>query len=449
MARRRGLFNTGSNLIQMYIQDQLLRGRQAEQEQAITARQQGMDRYNFAQTLLPKIADGTYPLEGLSPQTRGDIGQFYDPEKMAPSLNQRLAKILGQPKLPQDVPSNELLGGLLGEQEGLPQDLTSLVDAERNRVARFEPTTNVEYYTEKGDKVSQHFPDSMLDELGAMKQERTPQQEGQRTLGIAQSGELSPGMMIAKSQFENGMNQATMGSEAAKAGRVAGAESSARYGAEFAPNVVDSRVDQARRMAEATAQGTAAGNPASSSGVLSEGERKATAALPTLIRAHGMAIDMENKGMSLSPTSIVAAGPSLIGKVARNFVESPVQQYAQTGIEYINLASNIFSGTTVREDEYPRFLSNMFVMDNDPPELVKQKQQSRAGFVQAQQVAAGRGAAAGGQALGMQIINGVINPAIATSLQFSDPEFEEAFMETIAPVFNIIREDGKLMLERR
>jgi hypothetical protein len=84
---------------------------------------------------------------------------------------------------------------------------------------------------------------------------------------------------------------------------------------------------------------------------------------------------------------------------------------------------------TVREDEFPRFLSAYFASDSDPEPLVTQKQTRRKSLISTMSIATGKGKVEAGRALGREIAAGRISPNILGQLSFP-PDFIKGIMET-------------------
>lgn len=465
MARRRALgagFGTASKMIQSFLNDSLERGRQSQLQQMITERQQGTDRINFAQNLLPKFLEGGLKPDALSPEMQQLTSQFYDPMKVAPSLQERLGKIATEAtkgntfgSIPSDpeVVAQLAAAGIPTEQNQLPDVVAQALGGARARTSQLEPLKDLSFVDQKGIRQSQQVPQSQAPAYGALPQERTPEQEGQRDLGTALSGKLSPAYGVAEARVKNTIEALTRPEQVKTAGAVAGAEAGARYGAEFNPNIVNARVDQAGRVAGAqkSAELDATQAKQGVGGTLQVDERRAMTYLNQLTAAHADVLELENqKGVGLTPQALTAAQPGVVGSAIRSFISPKDQLYVQRAKNFTNIEGLIKSGVTVREDEYANYLTNNFKVVGETPEVTKKKQQTREAIIASAVAASGRGAHEGGVMMADAVIKGLIPPEVITSFQISNPQFESGLLETLAPYFDITQDvNGKMHMVRK
>lgn len=234
MARRRGVggFNTASSLIQMYIQDQMARERATLENQLQGGRQREDDVRNFILQSAPRVASGELKPDALPPELVAQMKAYYDPAKLAPSIEQRVGGIV-TPFLAKnaytDIPDEQGIvealrgAGVTDYEHPAVINALNAVKARKESLKPFIPATAVSQY----DPITAASKTTYVpqNELGGMSVQTspTPAQKGANTLTESLSGELSPQMTQAKIGATNAINRGTMGSEAAKAGALSNA----------------------------------------------------------------------------------------------------------------------------------------------------------------------------------------------------------------------------------
>ena len=256
MASRRsaGGFNTGSQLVQMYIQDQLSRQRQRQASELQAANQREDDIRQFILNSAGKVSSGEYNPSSFGPEVSERMGSYYDPTKLAPGLDKRvggaITPFLAKSKY-EDIPDEQGLMQVLasagvgeGEYEAPPViNALNAVKARKESLKPFIPSTAVSQYDPtSGAQRTQYVPQN---ELGGMDVQTTPtpQQAGQNDATKALAGELSPAVTQGKIAQTNALNAGTMKTEAQKAGAVSNAQAMGQN----ANNVNDQKFDLFQR----------------------------------------------------------------------------------------------------------------------------------------------------------------------------------------------------------
>lgn len=220
-----------------------MRERQREQEAAITERQTSINDLNFVQGLLPDIQSGKFNPAALAPSRRTALESYVDPTQLYPSVERRAGQVaseyLGKSKF-EEIPDEQGIlqafqAAGIGEQEMEHPAIVNALNAIKARqesLRGFIPATKVESYDPTTAASRAKFVPN--NQLGGMSVQTgpTPQQAGQNQLTQALSGELSPEMTSAKAEQTNTLNRQTMGSEAAKAGAISGAQANAQLPAQ-------------------------------------------------------------------------------------------------------------------------------------------------------------------------------------------------------------------------
>lgn len=252
MASRRsaGGMNTGSQLVQMYIQDQMARQRTRQQYELQGRNQLEDDLRQFILNSAGKVSSGEYNPSAFGPEVQSRIGNYYNTSQLAPSLDKRvggaIAPVLGKSKY-EDIPDEQGIMQLLaqaGVGEGQYEDpivtnALNAVKARKESLKPFIPATAVSQYDPtSGANRTKYVPQN---ELGGMNVQTgpTPTQSGQNKTAEALAGELSPAMTQGKITQTNAINAGTQASEARKAGAVSNAQA---MGAN-ANNVNDQKFD--------------------------------------------------------------------------------------------------------------------------------------------------------------------------------------------------------------
>jgi len=198
---------------------------------------------DMAKTALPLLLDNKLDPSAFSPEQSAAISGFYDPSKIIPPLERRVGNVatqfLGKSKF-EEIPDEQGIlqafqAAGIGEQEMEHPAIVNALNAIKARqesLRGFIPATKVESYDPTTAASRAKFVPN--NQLGGMSVQTgpTPQQAGQNQLTQALSGELSPEMTSAKAKQTNTLNQQTMGSEAAKAGAISGAQANAQLPAQ-------------------------------------------------------------------------------------------------------------------------------------------------------------------------------------------------------------------------
>lgn len=293
----------------------------------------------------------------------------------------------------------------LATRQGISDRLTTQRDATN--------VTDLNFMDKSGIQQHMVVPTSQAASYGALPQERTGAQEGQRVLDTAKSGTLSPGYVVADAEAKNQLNRLTLPADTTRAGRLAGATESAQQNAYMAPNLVNARVDEANAKVRGAAQ----------YGAPTDTELSKAQFIAPMIAADGKAREIEKDGVGFRTGLLQTAQSPMLSNMdsMMGHFTNDERQYAQAAIDYSNNFAQLKSGVTVREDEFPRYLYNLFAVDTDTPEVRKQKAATRAAFNASVQISLGKGKYEGGLAIGRAIRQGTITPA-ALGVMSLDPE---------------------------
>lgn len=293
----------------------------------------------------------------------------------------------------------------LATRQGISDRLTAQRDATN--------VTGLDFMDKSGIKQHMVVPTSQASTYGSLPQERTAVQEGQRVVDTAKSGTLSPGYVVADAEAKNQLNRLTLPTDATRAGRIAGATESAQQNAYMAPNLVQGRVDEANTKVRGAAE----------YGAPTDTELTKAQFIAPMIAADGKAREFEKNGAGFRTGLLQTAQSPMLSNLddMMGHFTNDERQYAQAAIDYSNNFAQLKSGVTVREDEFPRYLFNLFAVDTDTPEVRKQKAATRAAFNASVQISLGKGKYEGGLAIGRAIRQGTITPA-ALGVMSLDPE---------------------------
>lgn len=187
-----------------------------------------------------------------------------------------------------------------------------------------------------------------------------------------------------------------------------GQVTTAHNDADLTPTNMARRATQAGMIA--SAQEEAKNGPAGPGQHLTTQEATNVALMPGLLQSHVDALRLEKAGATTSVLSRFGAESPTKQTIASAIQKAPFmgdnqnqQLYTQQAKAFTNVLSKILSGTTVREDEYPRYFSTFFASSGESPELVAMKQKTRETFIAAATASAGRGRAEIGRVIGQQI----------------------------------------------
>lgn len=216
-------------------------------------------------------------------------------------------------------------------------------------------------------------------------------QAGTAKLATAQAGELNPLYAVAEARHKNEMERLTRSEQV----RTAQAVAEARKRGDLA--FVAQEEDRERRLAAARSQGTT-----------TEAERRAAGQLSPLIQAEMHALEAENSKVRLPPDVELLVSSPLYKSTLGSRLSPGQQQYLQAATDWTNAIAYIRSGTTVRADEFPRYLMTYFSVGDESATLVKQKQDSRNTLQAALSIGAGRSGEEAGRAVAQGIMEGRI-----------------------------------------
>lgn len=187
-----------------------------------------------------------------------------------------------------------------------------------------------------------------------------------------------------------------------------GQVTTAHNDADLTPTNMARRATQAGMIA--SAQEEAKNASAGPGQHLTAQEATNVALMPGLMQSHIDALRLEKAGATTSVLSRFGAESPTKQTIASAIQKAPFmgdsqdqQLYTQQAKAFTNVLSKILSGTTVREDEYPRYFSTFFASAGESPELVAMKQKTRETFIAAATASAGRGRAEIGRVIGQQI----------------------------------------------
>lgn len=472
MARRRAPRGVGGGafggvtqlMLPILMQDRLMRRRQAEDDARAAAQRLAASRWNTAAGLIPDVSSGKLRAENIPQEMRDELP--FDLSAFAPSEEQRASGVVGKigaMRSPADLTEQGVLGELAGagvdmtpgigrvsmeetedtlpSQHFVPESnrivggaLGALKEKQDALIAEDRATNLVERKSFDPNSLT-HFsamvPRRDAASQGGLQQEPTPEQAGQIQLQTALAGPLSREYSVAEANAKNMVEVLTREERAQSAADISAATAGGQFDAIHDPGRMDTEVEFQRRLAEARHQATGGGTQTT------EGERRAAMNLVPLLNSHSKALALEKgdtlrggEGARISPMMINAASsPAFDWATSWMFSENE-RNYMQAAIDYANTYGYIRSGVTVRSDEFPRYLSNLFALSQDTPAIVQQKQQARDVFNASMQISMGRSKFEGGAALGQAIKMGIINPEIINTITM-DPEFQRGVMSKI------------------
>ncbi len=282
-------------------------------------------------------------------------------------------------------------------------------------IPRIQPDLSTGFQTREGDMVQTTL---------------NPTQEGEKTRLAAASGTQHPAYVEAEKRIKIEMERALGPVMASRAGQVTTAQGMSQMG-----------VDKMRQMLgldrdpNLPPPGQAARGDQST-----QAERTAAGYMPTLAKAEGDAALAEDEGAFLPVLADVTATSPMMRSAVETAtgpfgaVSPKSRQYHDAAIEYVNTVGKIFSGVTVRQDEFPRFLYTYFRGTTDTDQQLTQKRQARAALGAAVAIAAGRSAREGGEALGRSIVAGKMSANILRTLNITDPEFLAGLSSIVGPI---------------
>lgn len=473
MARRRAPGSGGpravaQSLLPILLQDRLMRRRQAEDDMRQTALRMSLGKYNTAAGLIPDIASGKVRAQQVPPEFGEALGMDLSVFEPAPSTRaQGVMEDIGSMKSPADLTPMGVIGRLEGAgldstpgvqriqaqtpEGGLPssnfmpsqppifdralgalkekQGALEAEDRAKNltKVESFDPTSLTSF--------SEMVPTRDVAKLGGVQTSPSPEQRGEMFQREQQAGPLDPVYLRAKADADNMMEVLTRGEKVTTAGQTAGAQEGARQRQTLAPWAIDARVEEANRKAQFAHDLSAQDRVNQSTAP----ERAAAMNVVPLLKAHGTAQQLETgdplkrqRGARIGPMMLSAAGSPTMDWLVSGLFSEQEKQYMQAAIDYANTYGYIRSGVTVRQDEFPRYLSNLFALSTDTDQQIKQKQATRTAFNSAMQVAMGRSKQEGGRALGRAIQAGIVPPDVVNAIAM-DPEFQAGVLEIIQP----------------
>ena len=455
MAKRRSfgerLQGAGSSiqpLLQMLMQDQMLRRRQQDAFAASQAAE-GAQRAQTQQLELGKERRTAQraPWEQINkatdvaglPTRAGALGQL---ELAGEDLTPRMS--------PFSIPTRDVTGGPAAVPEGgLPsrefpvkgapaiEDLMAaraekekaLTGIESMRAARDEPLVDLPFFSEKPEDMrmfNQKVPRSQAPAYGALPQGPTPAQEGGMFRTKEAQGQFHPLHTIAKAEAENMMNRLTLPGEVQKETALTGA----RERAQLAPDIVGGQLGkfEAQKQIEAKYR-----EP-------TEYERRGELNYNVLLNADANARVAEDKGTRIPMLAIqIASSPGLadINQFAQKWTQGAVGVppeilgYVANAIDYSNTITYLRSGVQARENEFARYLTNYFPIVGDRPEDVTAKQQRRAVFHAATKASLAGNNEQAGKMLARAVKGGQLTGDAINALRL-DPEVAAAFEAELA-----------------
>jgi hypothetical protein len=335
-------------------------------------------------------------------------------------------------------------GEIAGRQAGLQSEV---------------PYTEVGSLDERGQPTKEFVQNNRLGGTGVRRTTATPEQtsaltssgldadiknnvggkQGQIDLSKMLASTFSPEATEAKGKQESRVEEITRPGAVARLGQGAYTQRSNTLAAENDPKAVAGSANRAGEIAKAEATAKF------DSGDVPEGQARAAGALPQLTKAHDELTQLENAGGRYpvgreSLRQLPMIGPNL-GTMAANKLESAEnKKLVQAADNFVGLFGYVRSGVTVRPDERDTFLRNLVGTSNDPPEVVAQRQQSRAAFIAATQIQAQRGALAAGVSLGQSILSGDISPQVVETLQFTSGQYIAGFAKALGA--NVMLDPG-------
>lgn len=419
-----------------------------ERQQELSA--QGMRQHEI-EALGPMLQKGDITMDDVPQEYKPLLSPF---AAAAPTQDERISSVVGKwgaAKDPGQVPNqDEAIQALIGARVNtkpelnltrnvpvgdpnstdgtipatqkpfeLPQPVMQALSTRAgisDRLTKQQDATNVtgmDFMSKEG--VHQHMvvPTSQAASYGSLPQERTGAQEGQRVLDTARAGTLSPGYAVSEAESKNQINRLTLPDDLNRAGRLASTTESAQQHAYMAPDLVQGRVAEANAKVKGAYE----------NGAPTDTELTKAQFIAPMIAADGKAREIEKRGAGFRNgllQTVQSPMLSSLDSMMEHFTPDE-REYAQAAIDYSNNFAQLKSGVTVREDEFPRYLYNLFAIDSDSPEVRKQKAATRAAFNASVQISLGRGKYEGGLAIGRAIRQGTITPA-ALGVMSLDPE---------------------------
>lgn len=252
--------------------------------------------------------------------------------------------------------------------------------------------------------------------------ERTGTQEGGRKLDEMQAFEGDPAYVTTKAQVENEMERLTRGGAVARAGAVGRSQG---YGSQ---------------MGLLTAQkemGAGPWDPNNAANRATQGQLAIAGLVPMMVRDAASAGAMESRGIRLPYGAEMLTSFPMAQSIglSSGLISQDSLTYMDKANAFSTQVGKILSGVTVREDEFPRFMSIFFATRADDPNRVRGKQLARNSFLASMSISAGpQGAYAGGAALGRAIKEGVVEATVIETLQLDNPDFLRGLSESIGPV---------------
>lgn len=429
MAKRRaiaqGIGSALQEFAKLQYQAQLQRDNAEYARQAQFGQQRQQSQLTNLANLIPEIQAGTTRPGAITPEGRALLGGGIDLEALVPSDPQRYKPITEKfsaatdiSGVPSDIETRGLAAALGGEVDKIPgmvfrpsqageipssvngmnerpsiQSLMAQRQAAIDRITnanalnmdeKFATAEGTAFSTAKGtDRAANEFLPNLLNrnkEIGNV--ETGIQANRLRTLGPL---------------------------EATNAANRAGAVRRA----ELAPDIVASEVAKAQQIAEVQAGAQAMGNP-------TDTQRRAAGQLPILLNSYQnlQKIQAANPGIGWSPglmTAISSPTAMAVADALRYF--SPEQKaFAQASMNAAGIVNFILSGQQTRADELPRAATNYFPVQNDPPDLIAQKDRTFKGLLSAIQMQAGRGQYGVGQVMGQMLKSGQLDQTIIKKL---------------------------------
>ena len=473
MARRRKLdwaaAAEGVNRsLQPFLYDALLRRRMEQQSALVGERQQEQNAFS----LIPDVLMGKTPLSTLSSDLQERMSRHIDvPAAQAAYQKNALGNIMGDVGEAQNLSALPTAESLSAKLEGAGIDLSpqygtmrqepaaegSNLTEEGNLPSRAsgpvippvqkqaleglqsktnqligeqrKQTTPVNRMSPSGATSTEYVPTTDLASLGEVQTGLSAEQEAKNKLEASQKyGELSPGFIAAKADSENMLRTLTSQSAARFAGQTAGAEAYAREAGRLSPDLIDKRVEEDLRKYHGTLRPT-------------EGDIRSKALMGPLIAMDGEARMLENEGARLQIGSVAMASSPVLGKVGEYapWLEANKEinkQYAQKAINYAATYTYLKSGVQSRIDEFERYIYNLFAKADDSPNMVIQKQQSRAVFQASEMANREGGPEAAARVMANGFKTGAINPEVLRFLS-DDAAFQQPLLRELSTTFRI------------
>ena len=391
------------------------------------AQQQALDigkEQRQAQRDIPADIEATTSLAGLITepgitQRAKYAGMDITPQMPAPFS---LPNLEGQPG---DLPSENFPVTHAPAIEDLIAQRTAKEAALAPIEAKAEPVERMPFWDEKmGREMSQFVPRSQAPAFGALPQGPTPQQAGEIKRTEMLAGELHPMISIAKANQENEMRNLTL------PGEVEAIRQGARARGQVETEFMGPRLQEAEQKAQIEAQYR---EP-------TEYERRTGLQLNTLLNADASALESEGKGATIPMAAMTVAGSPGMADVnawlreissGRVGVPPETLAYVYDAVNYSGIYTQIRSGVQTREEEFPRYLTNLFAVEGDTPAAVKAKQQRRAVFHAATEMSLSGNDEGAGRMLARAIKAGRLPADVIPALRLS-PGVDAAFAAEMA-----------------